>query len=87
VAIDGCDVARRTYLDLPAVKYEPVFVWLLTNSAGQRAVVLACDSDEAQQLAAVYAPQWRGATCEKIADTRRPSRTHRVLVLEKPDAK
>jgi hypothetical protein len=69
------------------VKYEPVFVWLLTDCEGRRAVVLACDSDEAQQLAAAYAPHWRSAACEKIADTRRPNRVHRVIALEKPDAR
>jgi len=70
------------------VKYEPLFIWLLTNGMGQRAAVLACDSNEAQQLATEYAPEyasyWRCATCEKIADTRRIGRVHRVLALEKP---
>lgn len=64
------------------MKYEPLFVWWLTTGTGQRAVVLACDSDEAQQLAAEYEPHWRGATCEKIADTRSVCRMHRVLAIE-----
>lgn len=67
------------------MKSEQLFVWLLTIGTGQRAVVLASDSDEAQQLAAEYEPHWRGATCEKIADTRHVSRAHRVLALEKPE--
>jgi hypothetical protein len=66
-----------------SAKYKPTFVWLLTNSQGQRAVVIADDTDEARQLADAQTPRcWHVATCENIAETR-PSRVHKVLAMEK----
>ena len=65
------------------MRYAFCSVWLLTNSSGRRAVVLAVDADEALQLATEYdTTQWRTATCNWIAACAK-RREHRVLALEK----
>lgn len=64
-------------------KYETFFVWLLTDCKGQKAAVVATDSDAARELASAHAPQWRFATSEKISVANKLIRLPMVLALER----